>query len=352
VIDDGSAAADRGVGEWLLYAPAAQVNEATRYYIETLAMAGRQLGRELRHVESLAEVPDGVDVLTVECKSAYKLRLARPRSRFWIWIQGVTPEEARLQFNSPLREALWNHFERRTLRRAAGLFMVSKAMRAHYAAKHGTGGCPTFVMPCVNAEIDPRAFAVPGKYERPTFVYAGNLHAWQCFDLTLETFAIIKGHCPSATLTVLTGQQDEARRAVAAAGLTDVEVGFVQLDQLPAALARYKYGFVLRRPHIVNKVATPTKVSTYMASGVIPIMTTAMGDYNIALAEADPLVLSSVVDPGAIAEQVLDVETSTLVPAQILANYRLLFSSYFSRDFYADALSEFLRTTGLAVVYP
>ena len=36
---------------------------------------------------------------------------------------------------------------------------------------------------CVNAEIDPASFLTPDKYLRPSFVYAGSLHAWQCFDL-------------------------------------------------------------------------------------------------------------------------------------------------------------------------
>jgi hypothetical protein len=334
--------------DWFLYAPSQQVNEATRYYIDTIARAGQALGRELCHARSLRELPSNADVLTVECKSAYKLLLLRPRARFWLWVQGVTPEEARLQFESRVREALWTHFERHTLRRAAGRLMVSKAMQDHFVAKFGMDDVSTLVMPCINAEIEPAAFSMPTKYERPTFVYAGSLSAWQCFDLTLETFRIIKEHCPGATLTVLTGQQADARRAAAVAGLSDVEIGFAPLAQLPSILSRYKYGFVLRRHHLVNRVATPTKVSTYMAAGVIPIMTDAMHDYNSALQGVRPLVMSSVADPASIAQQVLDLEASTLQPGEVLANYRSLFESYFSHERYADPLREFLRATGLA----
>lgn len=334
--------------DWYLYAPAAQINEATRFYIETIARAGRALGRELRHVQTLAEVPSRADVLTVECKSAFKLRLMRPRARFWLWLQGVTPEEARLQFNSRSREALWNFFERRTLRRAAGKFMVSNAMRTHYAGKYGIDDDATFVMPCVNVEIDQTAFDVPGKYARPRFVYAGSLHAWQCFDLTLETFRIVKSHCPAATLTILTGEQDHAERAVAASGLAGIDVGHVPLAQLREKLSEYKYGFVLRRPHVVNAVATPTKVSSYMASGVIPIMTTAVHDYAIALSGVEPTVICDDLEPMAIARKVLELEAKSVQADEVLQSYARLFRHYFSHARYADGLCDFLRRTGLA----
>lgn len=333
--------------EWLLYAPASQVNEATRYYIETIARAGRELRRELRHVHSLADIPAQADVLAVECKSAYKLRVARPRARCWLWMQGIVPEEARLQFGSRWSEALWNFFERKTLVRAPGVLMVSQAMRAHFAGKYDLRDIPGFVMPCVNAEIDPASFLTPDKYLRPSFVYAGSLHAWQCFNLTLAVYGLVKARCPQATLTVLTSDREGARSAVEASELSDIEIGFVPLEKLQARLARYKYGFVLRRPHIVNSVATPTKISSYMAAGVIPIMSTAVKDYAAAMREVQPLVMCDVLEAGAIADAILGLETQVLQGDDVLRSYRALFETYFDHAGYAAALREFLRDTGL-----
>ena len=333
--------------EWLLYSPASQVNEATRYYLRTISKAGETLGRELRHVQSLGDVPAEADVLVVECKSAYKLRVARPSARCWLWMQGIVPEEARLQFGSRWREALWTFFERSALARALGVIMVSQAMRTHYLRKYGFEHVPSFVMPCVNSELNSASIFTPEKYLRPSFVYAGSLHTWQCFDLTLAVFALVKAKCPMATLTVLTGDQEAARRAILDAKLNDVEVNFVPLEALQARLAFYKYGFVLRRPHVVNAVATPTKVSSYMAAGVIPIMSTAIEDYAVAMLNVRPIVMCDELRPEAIADAILKLETQVVKAEDVLRSYSTIFESYFNHAGYASGLRQFLSGTGL-----
>lgn len=335
--------------EWLLYAPAEQLNEATHYYIETVMRAARALGREPRHVESLRSVPWNADVFVVECKSAFKLRIARPHARCWLWMQGVVPEEARLQFGSRWREALWTLFERSTLPKAQGVLMVSQAMRAHFACKYGLTTLPTFVMPCANAALDPASFWVPNKYRNPRFVYAGSMHTWQCFDLTLDVYRRVKAQCPRATLTVLTADQAQARRAVEASSAADIDIdiGFVPLAQLQATLATYKYGFVLRAPHVVNRVATPTKVSSYMAAGVIPVMTTAVDDYVTALRGIEPLVMCEHLDASKIAQAILDVEERELQAGAVLRSYSAVFSRYFDHAAYDTPLRDFLQITGL-----
>lgn len=333
--------------ELFLYAPANQLNEATRHYLQTIARAAHGLGCELRHVTSLSDVPGYSDVLAIETKSAFKLRWARPQSRTWLWMQGAYPEEARLQFGSRWREVLWAYFERCTLPRAKGVLMVSKAMEAHYERKYGLN-LSSFIMPCANAIFAPECFAIPGKYERPNFVYAGSMHKWQCFPLTLEVYRHVKAHCPAATLTVLTSQQDEARRIIEWAQVRDVSVDFVQLEQLQDYLKRFKYGFVLREKHVVNTVATPTKVSSYMAAGVIPVMTDAIEDYVQALAAVRPIIMSTHHDAEAIAKQILLLEQRDIDPEAVKASYSKAFADYFDHSRYVSALARFLERTGLA----
>lgn len=331
--------------EWLLYAPTSQLNEATRYYVDTIARVAQKLGRELRHVTALAEIPYQCDVLVIDSKSAFKLRWARPRARTWLWMQGVYPEEARMQFGSRWREVLWAGFERCTLPRAQGVFMVSKAMHAHYVCKYGFDR-PSFIMPCANAELDPECFVTAGKYERPSFVYAGSMHMWQCFELTLDVYRLVKARCPEASLTVLTAQQDEARRIIEGAQIQDVSVDFVRLEHLQDYLKRFKYGFVLREKHVVNTVATPTKVSSYMAAGVIPIMTDAVADYVHSLAKVKPIILSQYYDAESIANQILALEEVVIDPQGVKACYVKAFADYFDHTRYMSALARFLKDTG------
>lgn len=337
------------MNELLLYAQADQLNEATSHYIGTIAQAASQLGLQFRHVKRLADVPWRAQVLVVECKSAFKLRLARPRARLWLWMQGVYPEEARMQFDSRGRERLQNLFERTALRHAQGVLMVSQAMQEHFARKYPGLAVPSFVMPCANASLQAQAFLHEGKYGRPRFVYAGSLHTWQCFDLTLDVFRRVQAACPEARLSIFTGSQEAARRAVEAAGLRDVEIAFVPLEQLQDRLAAFKYGFVLRRPHVVNRVATPTKVSSYMAAGVIPILTKAVHDYAKRLGATRPLVMTQSCEPAAIAEAILRMEGQPLQAEQVLRSYREVFDGYFEHRRYLPALSVFLDQAGLRV---
>lgn len=334
--------------KFILYTPHSQLNEATHHYVETIARAANSLGYEILHVTSLLDIPDHSDVLVIETKSAFKLRWAHPRSRFWIWMQGVYPEEARLQFGNPLRELLWSFFERCTLPKAHGVLMVSNAMKAHYTRKYRLKR-PVFIMPCANAVLDPECFSISGKYERPTFVYAGSMHKWQCFPLTLEVFRIVKDRCPDATLTVLTAQQEEARRIINHKNLRDVSVNFVRLDQLQDYLTRFKYGFVLRERHVVNTVATPTKVSSYMAAGVIPVMTDAVVDYVQALAKVQPIIMSPHYDAEALAEQILTLEQQVIDPQAMKLCYTEAFTGYFDHSRYVPSLAHFFERTGLTV---
>jgi len=325
-----------------LYAPVEQVNEATSHYIGTMAKAMQRNGRQLVHVETIAAVPDRAITIVVECKSAIKLRLARPSSRTWIWLQGIVPEEARLHMDSAPREQLWNLFERYSLLSAEGLVMVSDAMREHYRRKFPKMQTPVFVMPCVNAVFDPRLIsATADRYCHPSFVYAGSMHAWQCIGLMLASFANVQSVLPAATLTILTKDRAGAEAAIGAAGLSGVMVDFVPVDALQDTLAKFKYGFVLRDDHIVNQVATPTKVSSYMAAGVIPVMTDAIRDYAMRLRDADPIVIARDYDPAAIGGEILTLENRTITADHVIESYGRIFSDYFDHDIYIDRLAAF-----------
>ncbi|MEO5732854.1 MAG: hypothetical protein ABIN96_00080 [Rubrivivax sp.] len=333
--------------ELLLYCPPSQLNEATEWYVGTLATAALSFGYALRHVTRLADVGTDSTVLVVQCKGAFKLRLLRPRARIWMWMQGVYPEEARLHMGSRAREWLQRFFEWFSLPALRGVVLVSEAMRCHFADRYGARMPPTFVMPCVNADLCPTCFDRPGKYDHPRFVYAGGMHAWQCIDETLDVFKRIRDRLPQATLTLLTRDAEAARAMVQKKGIEGVEIDHVPLAELQSRLADFKYGFVLRRHHVVNRVATPTKVSSYMAAGVIPVTTTAVQDYAAALRDVHPMVMVGQLDVDAVAAAVLALDAQTLQPAAVRDRYRRVFETYFDPALYGPGLREFFKRTGL-----
>ncbi len=335
------------MSDLILYAPREQINDATRYYLQTLSAAAEKRGRRVRHCESLRDASRTAEFLVIECKSAFKLIASRPRARFWLWMQGIVPEEALMQFGSRWRQLLWTGFEWASLRRASGVVVVSEAMRTHLSSKYRLPLTNSFVMPCVNASICEASFHFPNKYAAPTFVYAGGLQSWQCFERTLEVMTRIQIRLPEASLTVLTAEQARASELAARFGVKNFSVTRVPMEQLPEVLARFKYGFVLREDHIVNRVATPTKVSSYMGSGVIPIMTTAVEDYTSRLASVAPMALARSLGVDEVVNAVLDVEKQHWTAESVLSSYRHVFATYFDHAGYMDGLTAFLDETGM-----
>jgi hypothetical protein len=328
------------------------INDATEYYVRTIERAANELDYALERVDSIRAIPDRAQALVIDCKTAFKLSVLRPRCRFWLWIQGIVPEEAELHFGSKARKLLWTAFERRVIPRARGTFLVSHAMRRHYAQKYGFTSQPSMIMPCVNQELDPGAFDRPSKYAAPTFVYAGSMHEWQCFDLTLDVFRRVRAVRPDARLTVLTGEQEVARCAVREAGFDDVTVTRVPLGHLQQTLADFKYGFVLRRQHVVNSVATPTKTSSYMAAGVIPIMTSAVHDFAERLGGLEHVIMSRTADAEDIAARILDFERRGVTAVRVLEEFGRVFDEYFDHHPYLSKIAAFLADTGFGETAP
>lgn len=113
----------------------------------------------------------------------------------------------------------------------------------------------------------------PDKYNNLSFVYAGALYDWQCIEETVLVFKMINEIDPSARLTLLTAKKQKAEELIKKFALVNIKISFVKLENLQNELVKYKYGFLLRKNDPINNVATPTKMNSYLAAGIIPINT-------------------------------------------------------------------------------
>ena len=84
---------------------------------------------------------------------------------------------------------------------------------------------------------------------------------------------------PEATLTLLTEENKKAKNLIEKYEIQNAQVRYVSLGDLNEELLKYKYGFLLRKDIKVNNVSTPTKMNSYLSSGVIPIYTDAIKDF-------------------------------------------------------------------------
>ncbi|MFH4294131.1 hypothetical protein WAJ58_23570, partial [Acinetobacter baumannii] len=67
-------------------------------------------------------------------------------------------------------------------------------------------------------------------------------------------------------------------------------IKYVSLENLDTELLKYKYGFLIRENHIVNNVATPTKMNSYLANGIIPIYLSFIDHFKVNFNEYDFIV--------------------------------------------------------------
>lgn len=321
-------------------------SEVTDYYTETVALALERAGYETETVaaDGIAECVGsraGKDdwFFSADAVEACRLRL-RGFSNVILWCQGVIPEESYLRHRSKVRARILSLIERHALKKASFCLFVSDAMRRHYEEKYKLGfegRC--FVMPCFNSELVSEFFFTEGKYDSPTFCYVGSLAAWQCFEQTVDLYKDIESCVPGARLKVLTFEQDEALGILKSKGVERFELGCVPPDKVAAELADVSYGFVLREDNIVNRVATPTKFSSYMSAGVIPIFSDCLDSFaNLARGLRFAVSADESVD----AESVVLGCSKVIRREDVLAEYRQVFDTYYSREYYIEKLAPLL----------
>lgn len=313
----------------------------TDWYIRSIADMISDMGICVRYVSDSTHGgnPKRDLYFVSEAKSAAIL-VAKGCKRLIYWAQGIAPEEDYLRFGSKPRRFALSVCEKTALRHARRVFMVSDAMCRHFEEKyHLDLASKTFVAPCCNEVLHPESFLAPGKYEHPVFAYAGGLSRYQCIDGMLGHFADIQARIPGAELLFYTWDTDKANALVAGYGLSNVTVASKKQDELPGALAKAKYGFVIRDDIVVNRVATPTKISTYMSNGVIPIVSSCVEDF----AEASRGLGHVICCPDAdMVETIFDMESREIDASEVLREYQGFFYGYFDLGKKRDAMREFL----------
>ncbi|WP_276091095.1 hypothetical protein [Pedobacter sp. JY14-1] len=328
-----------------LYLKRRSVNPATEHYISLIERAVAGSGFKSSRVNSLNEIGKGDIIITVEAKDCFFAGLRYPHNIKINWFQGITPEEAFLVYRNPLRKWLWRIFESLTLRHADFNLFVSQAMLQHYRHVYGYARSNYLIMPCYNQQIREKSFFTTGKYRQPSFIYVGTLSAWQQIDLVLSVFAIVEKQNHKATLRILTHETAQAHEKVKAYGITNVVIESVPLNMLANQLAIAKYGFLLRADHSVNRVATPTKMNSYLAHGVIPIYSDVIDDFKTNL-NISPFALP--VHAGAtateIAKEIHNFENQLSPDAGVvLEQYSEAFKRYYNDEYYINRLAAALK---------
>ena len=317
-----------------------QVKDATQFYLEIIseALTG---SAKMQMTSKISDLNEADYVMTFTVTDFFRLKLKKPRTKIIHWYQGVIPEEAILKTKNKRQYYAFSLLERFTLKFANFNFFVSEAMKNHYTKKYAFKKTNYFIMPCFNGQLQQKKDFLKKDYINPEFVYIGSMATWQCVDEVLKVFKQVKDKIPQAHLTLLTGQQEQAELKCKKYNI-EAKIAYVSLKKIDKELLNYKYGFLLRDDIRVNNVATPTKMSTYMASGVIPIYTDAIDAFSV-FHKLNYQVKNKDTTISDIAKKIINFESLTIDNESLFKEYKQVFENYYNKEKYIKNIKEIFK---------
>lgn len=258
----------------------------TDKYIEIISEAVREIrNEEIKYIKSFKEL-NRVDKDTIfivaRTLDAFRL-IVLGYKHIIMWCQGIEPEESYMIHNSKLRFWILSKMEKIVLKHSEFVFFVSNTMLEHYKLKYKINFKDNYYcMPCMNTEIHEEIFFTEDKYKNNKFVYVGSMAVWQKFEDIVRCYKSIEEiDMKNTQFYVFTSEKNIAKDLLEKYNVKNYFIEYVDNDLLPNALSDKKYGFILREDNLVNNVATPTKISTYLSCGLIPIYSSSLKDFDI-----------------------------------------------------------------------
>ena len=267
----------------------------------------------------------------------------RGRKNVLFWVQGILPEESAMRHSSRLRFFLLSQMERFALSHSRYLAFVSEPKREHNEKKYKMSfEGKYYIFPCYNTTIYPETFYTENKYKNNYFVYAGGLAVWQCFEKTLEIYKTVEDWgLPNTKLIVLTKNKQQAEADIISKGIKNYEIGFTTPEDLPNILKTAKFGFVIREDSPVNMVATPTKISTYLSCGLIPIFGSSVETFRRFSEKMKYAVSWS--NSADDFKKVKGFMTSEIKSEDVLSEYKQFFDLNYSSERHTEALRNIIN---------
>lgn len=313
----------------------------TRHYVDIIIKGIAKAGFEVESVSAIRRKAgnDSRGIVVVSPFDVIKARFSGYRYVLF-WSQGLAAEESFMRNGSRARFLTIRILSKYALCSADLTFVVSDAMREYYQNNYGVTMRRVIVMPCFNEETG-EADSVELKERRSNvFLYAGGIAPWQCFEETVELYRAIEKRVADASLLVLVQDREQARRILEAVGVARYDIDYVDQDRLRERIREASYGFCLRADDPVNNVATPTKLSTYVANDIIPICSRSLIDFCCVSEQC-----RAVIQVGSVPVSDVDVEKivrfcqSPLSRDEIHRDFLACFGKYYSKSTYIDEIA-------------
>lgn len=305
-------------------------------YLDVIKEALTRVGYECEYVKSLDGVSKRDLIVFPMGKDAFKYYF-KGYHNIALWQQGVTGAESFMRHQSKLRTFILNFMDCFVMKKAKMIFYVSQYMQKYYEAMaHTSFAEKSYVMPCFNEVYDEKVFEKKD-YSKKIFTYVGSLDLWQCFNEIADTYAEIEKSIPDVFFKVLTFNTEKAKQILNEKNIKNYSVACVPKEQVKQELEDVSFGFILRHDIDVNRVATPTKISSYLSAGVLPIYSTCLNDfYRIAKDKKCAFGVHSITDISSLLDFVKNTPDATIIRQEIAS----VFESYYNKQVHINSIVE------------
>lgn len=319
-----------------------EVGTVTDYYIETIGEAFKEEGQDVSYIYEWNQSQFKKNDLAVVITATQAMKMIFYNNDYIFWAQGVWPEESKMRNNNHLRYTIASFIEKRALSKAKFVFFVSDTQRKYYENKYRLSFDNYFIMPCSNEKLHEAAFFKENKYKNNVFCYAGSMSPWQCVDETIKFYSKIEQKYKDTKLLLLVKDKEKALQLMEKYSVKNYEIDYVPIEKLEEKLSEVKFGFVLRKNSPINYVATPTKIMTYMANGVIPIYSQCLEGINIIMKNTKyKVILTENYNVGIIQHALEDA----VDPMQIFKEYKKIYGEFYDRDNNKKKIKEKFRSS-------
>lgn len=196
-------------------------------------------------------------------------------------VHGAVPEE--VEFSGNKWESIWLSFvEKKCFSRASIIICLTNAMRDYYNNKYLNILDKTYKIKSIinnnvfrnipEDEITHVKNALSIKDNDVIFLYSGNLAKYQNIEMIIEISKKLDAIHENCKFIFLTNDLQTLQSLVNDAHLNNTTVLSVSPEKLSVYYQMSHYGFILRDDHILNRVASPTKMTEYLYYGLIPIV--------------------------------------------------------------------------------
>lgn len=225
---------------------------------------------------------------------------------------GAVPEEAEFFGECKRGDSYYNYLkyiEKMALINAKSIVVVSNAFQKYITSSFDIQKDNVFVVPCCVEHAENKFNIISRNAirkelnveDRKILIYAGSVTKYQCIDEMISIFHTLHSYDDAWYFVFLSAypQLDLLKEKFKMNNVSgnDYCILSVKHDKVNDYYSCADVGIIIRHDHILNRVASPTKIPEYLSSGLYLLGTDNIGDIKDVLSDKTLLSYEEILDP-------------------------------------------------------